>query len=70
MKRRRRGKMENIRKKAMDDELNKSSPDIGREPDRYVRVPRMARCIECKRLFDLNREKVVATSNGYICSSV
>lgn len=33
MKRRRKGKMENIRKKAMDDELNKSSQDIGREPD-------------------------------------
>lgn len=69
MKHRRKGKMENIRKKAMDDELNKSSQDIGREPDRYVRVPRMARCIECKRLFDLNTEKAVATSNGYICSS-
>lgn len=61
--------MKDIKKKAIDDELNKSSQDIGREPDRYVRVPRMARCIECKRLFDLNTEKVVATSNGYICSS-
>lgn len=61
--------MKDIKKKAMDDELNKSSQDIGREPDRYVRVPRMERCIECKRLFDLNTEKVVATSNGYICSS-
>lgn len=61
--------MKDIKKKAMDDELNKSSQDIGREPDQYVRVPRMVRCIECKRLFDLNTEKVVATSNGYICSS-
>ena len=68
MKRRRKGKMENIRKKAMDDELNKSSQDIGREPDRYVRVPRMVRCIECRRLLDLNLERATATSNGYICA--
>lgn len=61
--------MKDIKKKAIDDELNKSSQDIGREPDRYVRVPRMARCIECNRLFNLNTEKAVATSNGYICSS-
>jgi hypothetical protein len=61
--------MKDIKKKAIDDEFNKSSQDIGREPDRYVRVPRMARRIECKRLFDLNTEKAVATSNGYICSS-
>lgn len=49
--------MKDIKKKAMDDELNKSSQDIGREPDRYVRVPRMARCIECKRLFDFEYRK-------------
>lgn len=61
--------MKDIKKKAIDDELNKSSQDIGREPDRYVRVPRMARCIECNRLFNLNTEKAVAISNGYICSS-
>lgn len=61
--------MKNIKKKAIDDELNKSSQDIGREPDRYVRVPRMVSCIECKRLFDLNTEKAVVTSNSYICSS-
>ena len=61
--------MKDIKKKAIDDELNKSSQDIGREPDRYVRVPRMVRCIECHRLFNLNNEKFVATSNGYICLS-
>lgn len=61
--------MKDIKKKAIDDELNKSFQEIGRAPDRYIRVPRMARCIECKRLFDLNTEKAVATSNGYICSS-
>ena len=61
---------EDINQKVIDDELNKeNNNDIGLEPDRYVRVPRMARCIECKRLFDLNTEKAVATSNGYICSS-
>lgn len=61
--------MKDIEKKAVDDELNESAfQDIGQGEDcSCIRVPRMVRCIECKRLFDLNSEGTLKTSNGYIC---
>ena len=60
--------MEEIRKKANEDELNKKAvEDISKPPRRYIPVPRPARCIECGRLFDLNEGGWGATSNGYLC---
>lgn len=60
--------MEDIRKKAHEDELNKKAvEDISHETMRYVKVPRPARCIECGRLFDLNEGGRELTASGYLC---
>lgn len=59
--------MEDIRRKAHTDELNKSREDISKPPLHYIPVPKPARCIECGRLFDLNEGGWEATSNGYLC---
>lgn len=49
--------MEDIKRKAHFDELNKSKDEIGSSPRKYIGVPRPVRCIECGRLVDANVDK-------------
>lgn len=56
--------MEDIRRKAHFDELNKSKDEIGSSPRKYIGVPRPVRCIECGRLVDANEDKGHMTHNG------
>lgn len=55
--------MEDIKRKAHFDELNKSKDEIGSSPRKYIGVPRPVRCIECGRLFDAKIDK----GSGYSC---
>lgn len=48
--------MEDIKRKAHFDELNKSKDEIGSSPRKYIGVPRPVRCIECGRLVDAEYE--------------
>ena len=59
--------MEDINKKAHDDELNKSKDEIGNAPRKFIGVPRPVSCIECGRLFDSSADGGTITRNGYIC---
>jgi len=48
--------MEDIKKKAHDDELNKSKPEIGQSPRKFIPVPKVqgnkfVKCSECGRIF-------------------
>lgn len=60
--------MEKIKKKAHDDELNKSSDDIGQAPRKFVPVPKGAdnnfflKCTQCGRIFDLRREGRISSA--------
>ena len=38
--------MEDIKRKAKDDELNKSRPEIGKAPRKFKPVPKMRKCTE------------------------
>ena len=59
--------MEDIRRKAHFDELNKSKDEIGSSPRKYIGVPHPVRCVECGRLVDANEDKGHMIHNGYIC---
>lgn len=60
--------MEDINKKAHDDELNKSKDEIGNAPRKFIGVPTSSTlCIECGRLFDSSADGGTITHNGYIC---
>lgn len=59
--------MEDIKRKAHADELNKSVEEISQPPRHYIPVPKPARCIECGRLFDLNEGGWERTVSGYLC---
>lgn len=61
--------MEDINCKAYQDDINKSTNNIEREPRKYVRVPKVAKCIECGRLFDLNEGGWELTHSGYLCKN-
>ena len=58
--------MEDIGKKAHDDELNKSRPEIGKAPRKFKPVPKMRKCTECGRVFDANEEGQI-TSSANLC---
>lgn len=59
--------MEDIKRKAHFDELNKSQDEIGSSPREFMRVLHPPRCIECGRLVDSNVDKGYVTHNGYLC---
>lgn len=56
--------MEDIKKKAKDDELNKSRPEIGKAPRKFKPVPKMRKCTECGRVFDSNEEGQITSSDN------
>ena len=60
-----------IKKKAHDDELNKSKPEIGQSPRKFIPVPKVqgnkfVKCSECGRIFDSSKEGKT-TSSCNIC---
>lgn len=53
--------MEDIKKKAHDDEFNKGKEDIGKAPRKFIPVPKVqdnkfVKCSECGRIFDSSKE--------------
>lgn len=63
--------MEDIKKKAHDDEFNKGKEDIGKSPRKFIPVPKVngnkfVKCSECGRVFDSSKEGN-KTSSCNIC---
>lgn len=59
--------MENIQKKALDDELNKSEEEVEDSIKEQPFGSRKVKCCECGRIYNALDVNVVPCSNGYIC---
>ena len=59
--------MEDINKKAKDDELNKAHEELSETPRRFISVPRKEKdnffkCSECGKIFDIRKEGICSST--------